>query len=191
MKVLLYDNYDSFTYNLVHLLEAADQRVSVEVMRNDEYELDRWKRFDAVVISPGPGLPVESGNLMDFIRSVEGERPVLGICLGLQALFVHFGGRLVNLSLVRHGIALPTVISDTGDPLYKGVEQGFLAGRYHSWVADKAYVPENLKVTATDQDGQIMAIRHRELEMVAVQFHPESVLTPEGPKILQNWLKSC
>jgi anthranilate synthase component 2 len=191
MKVLLYDNYDSFTYNLVHLLEASDARVEVSVMRNDETDLDRWRSFDGVVLSPGPGLPQESGLLMKFIQEAAGHVPILGVCLGLQALVVHFGGKLINLDRVLHGVALPTRINSPQDALFKDISNPFLAGRYHSWVADPANLPEILTVTASDESGQVMAVRHRELNISAVQFHPESILTPEGPKILQNWVKSC
>jgi len=191
MRILLYDNYDSFTYNLVHLLEATGPEGSVDVMRNDDPEQERWRAYDKVVISPGPGLPEESGMLMQFISKVAGKRPLLGVCLGLQALVVHFGGRLVNLNRVLHGVSMPAMVSVPGEPLFQGVPGRFLAGRYHSWVADRSYFPEMLRVTATDDDGQVMAIRHQTMEIVAVQFHPESILTPEGPKILKNWVKSC
>jgi anthranilate synthase component 2 len=128
---------------------------------------------------------------MDFIAGVAGERPVLGVCLGLQAIAEFYGGRLYNLKKVLHGVALPTRIRSKEDPLFKGVPDGFTAGRYHSWVADPDYFPENLMITASDEEGRIMAIRHRDLNIAAVQFHPESILTPEGPKILKNWVNSC
>jgi anthranilate synthase component 2 len=186
----LFDNYDSFTYNLVHLLEAADSTVQVDVMKNDSDIGDRWQEYDRIVLSPGPGLPEESGELMTFLQKVVGHRPVLGVCLGLQAVQMHFGGSLVNLNNVLHGISLPTIILDTEEPIFKGVASPFMAGRYHSWVANPSDLPEVLKVIATDLEGQVMAIRHCTMDVVAVQFHPESVLTPEGSRILSNWLDS-
>lgn len=191
MNILLYDNYDSFTYNLLHVLEAVDPSVRVVVIRNDEGDLERWKDFDKVVLSPGPGLPQESGRLMEFIQSCEGKIPILGVCLGLQALTLHFGGGLFNLKKVLHGVAIETSVLDPTEPIFNGIPLSFPAGRYHSWVADRHNFPSQLKITATDANGQIMAFRHREKEICAVQFHPESILTPHGRKILQNWVKSC
>lgn len=173
------------------MLEAADASVSVDVMKNDETDLGRWKDYDRIVLSPGPGLPDESGQLMKFISEVEGKRPVLGICLGLQALMVHYGGKLLNLHSVLHGVSLPTIIRDHDEPLWTGLPLTFNAGRYHSWVADPEFLPAVFRITATDPEGQVMAIRHKEHETVALQFHPESVLTPEGGQILKNWLTCC
>lgn len=190
MRILLFDNYDSFTYNLVHLLEAVDPTVKVDVLLNDVKDFSRWQEYDKIVLSPGPGLPNESGNLLRFIAEVEGKRPVLGVCLGLQALVVHYGGSLKNLDNVLHGVAIPTIITDSSEPVFDGLPASLPTGRYHSWVADPEKMPAVLRCVATDPDGQVMAVRHQHHDTFAVQFHPESVLTPDGAQILANWIKT-
>ena len=190
MRILLIDNYDSFTYNLVHLLEGTDTSVKVDVMLNDAKDFSSWKQYDKIVLSPGPGLPEDSGNLLRFIAEVEGKRPLLGVCLGLQALVVHYGGVLKNLDNVLHGVAIPTNITDSSDPVFAGLPLSLPTGRYHSWVADPEKLPSALRCVATDPYGQVMAVRHRQHDTFAVQFHPESVLTPNGAKILSNWIKT-
>ncbi len=190
MRILLFDNYDSFTYNLLHLLEAVDERVHVEVIKNDDAAYVRWEEFDKLVLSPGPGLPDESGHLMALIHAAAGKIPIFGVCLGLQALCVHFGGALRNLSEVAHGVARQTLRTDPQEPVFKGIGDTFMAGRYHSWVVAPGSLPGCLRPVAVDTDGNIMAIRHTEWDIFAVQFHPESVLTPDGRKMIENWVKS-
>ena len=185
-KVLVIDNYDSFTYNLVHYLEELGANVSVR--RNDKVELDEISEFDGLILSPGPGIPDEAGLLKAIIRRFAPEKPIFGVCLGQQAIAEVFGGRLVNLEQVYHGIATPVNITQA-DYIFKGLPEQFMAGRYHSWVVDPK-LPECLEATAVDAQGQLMAIRHREYDLRAVQFHPESVLTPDGKAILANWLNA-
>ena len=172
------------------MLESVDEKVKVEVMRNDDPELDKWKNFDKVVLSPGPGLPQQAGLLMSFIQNAEGRIPILGVCLGQQALAMHYGGKLKNLRQVLHGQSIPANIVDPTEPLFCGVPSTFMTGRYHSWVVDRESLPSELRITALDDSGEIMALRHREFDIAAVQFHPESVLTPLGAQILANWIKS-
>jgi anthranilate synthase component 2 len=190
VNILIFDNYDSFTYNLLHMLEAVDDRVHVDVLRNDQPFSGVWKNYHKVVLSPGPGLPQTSGHLMDFIAEIEGRIPVLGVCLGLQALAVHYGGKLKNLESVLHGKSLPAQVVNEDEPLFSGVPSPFLTGRYHSWVLDPGTLPTEFHITASDASGEVMAIRHKFHDTSAVQFHPESVLTPYGAKILSNWIKT-
>jgi len=194
MKILVFDNYDSFTYNLVHLVEKiiGDK---VDVFRNDQIPMDKVQEYDKIILSPGPGLPLEAGMLLPLIKHYAASKSILGVCLGHQAIGEVFGGKLVNLSKVYHGVASPVHIlpQNPGEApfrvdLFKGLTDGFLAGRYHSWVVDPVGFPDVLEVTATDAHGHIMALRHRTYDVLGVQFHPESVLTPEGEKIMRNWL---
>ena len=195
MKILVFDNYDSFTYNLVHLVEKiiGDK---VDVYRNDQIALNEVQKYDKIILSPGPGLPSEAGLLLPLLKEYAATKSILGVCLGHQAIGETFGGRLVNLSKVYHGVASPVHIlvknagkdSVTAD-LFYGLTDGFMAGRYHSWVIDPVNFPKELEVTATDAHGHIMALRHRTFDILGVQFHPESVLTPEGEKIMRNWLR--
>jgi anthranilate synthase component II len=188
MKLLMLDNYDSFTWNLVHYLEDILQ-LEVTVRRNNEFKAHEALAFDAIILSPGPGLPAESGNLMEVIRLCADKKPLLGVCLGLQAIVEHFGGRLSQLPAVMHGLQRNCTILEPSR-IYKGVSSPFLAGRYHSWAADPHQLPACLKVTAQDEIGTIMSIEHHSLPIYAVQFHPESIMTPEGKKMLKNWLES-
>lgn len=186
MRTAVIDNYDSFTYNLVHIVKATGTEVSV--MRNDQFALDDLERFDKIILSPGPGIPEEAGLLMDVIRRYENSKPMLGVCLGHQAIGEVFGTKLVNLSEVYHGVATPvSVIAD--DPIFRGLPRRFDAGRYHSWAISRDGLPDCLEITATSDDGCIMAIHHRHLPIHGIQFHPESVLTPEGRKIVENFIK--
>jgi anthranilate synthase component 2 len=186
MKLLVFDNYDSFTYNLVHLLrEITDARI--DVVRNDKIALSAIEDYDKIVISPGPGLPAESGLLLAMIRQYAATKPMLGVCLGHQALVEAFGGNLINLSEVHHGLSEP-VYKIAEDPLFEGLPDSFLVGRYHSWIVNREAVPSCFEITSIDQDNQIMSVRHKQLPLHGVQFHPESVLTPDGRRILQNWL---
>lgn len=188
MKILLLDNFDSFTYNLVHLIEKVSG-FEVEVRRNNEMELAEFEAYDKVVLSPGPGLPEEAGILLPFIRRYYKSKKILGVCLGHQALAVALGGSLVNLSRVFHGVAEPTHII-APDSMFSGIPATFAGGRYHSWVVDKLTLPEAFKITAEDNDGNIMAMRHTTFNLSGVQFHPESILTEYGEKLLKNWIDS-
>ena len=179
------DNYDSFTYNLVHYLEDLDCEVTVK--RNDQLTLAEVEAYPLIVLSPGPGLPDEAGMLKEIIRAYAPTKRILGVCLGQQAIGEVFGGRLINLEQVYHGVATTiTVVKE--DPLFEGLPKNFPVGRYHSWVVDPD-LPEALEATSVDENGQLMSLRHKTYDVTAVQFHPESVLTPNGKQILKNWLK--
>lgn len=186
MKIIVIDNYDSFTYNLVHLISALGAEVSV--VRNDQFELDELEAYDKIILSPGPGIPEEAGLLLDVIRTYAGRKPILGVCLGHQAIGEAFGGKLVNLSEVYHGVDTSCEIT-TNDYLFAGLGNTTTIGRYHSWVVDKEGFPAVLEITAISPDGEIMALRHREYDIRGIQFHPESILTPEGKTMLRNWLQ--
>jgi anthranilate synthase component 2 len=186
MKILVIDNYDSFTYNLVHYLEDLD--CDVTVYRNDEFDIEEIAHFDKIVLSPGPGIPDEAGLLKEVIRKYGPTKSILGVCLGQQAIGEVYGGTLSNLDKVYHGIAtnIKTVVND--EHLFDGLEKEFEVGRYHSWVVNTD-LPEALEATSFDSNGQIMSLRHKKYDVRGVQFHPESVLTPNGKKIIENWLK--
>ena len=185
MKIVIIDNYDSFTYNLSHLVKELGAEVTV--VRNDQFELKDLEQFSKIILSPGPGIPSEAGLLLDVIKTYAGKKPIIGVCLGHQAIGESFGGKLENLSDVFHGVATPChIIAD--DPIFSGIERTITIGRYHSWVVSNEGLPDCLEVTAVSDEGQIMALRHRELNVRGIQFHPESVLTPDGRKMLQNWL---
>jgi anthranilate synthase component 2 len=186
-KVLVIDNYDSFTYNLVHYLE--DLECEVTVYRNDEFDIDEIAGFDKILLSPGPGVPDEAGLLKDVIRKYGPTKSILGVCLGQQAIGEVFGGTLSNLDKVYHGVATMVKTSVNDELLFEGLGNEFEVGRYHSWVVD-ATLPEMLEATSFDENGQVMSLRHRTFDVRGVQFHPESVLTPNGKKILENWLKA-
>lgn len=188
MHIFLLDNYDSFTYNLVHALERIDG-LQVSVFRNDAVDLDRVAEYDKIVLSPGPGLPEESGCMLELIRRYAGKKPILGVCLGHQAIVQAMGGFLVNLPKVLHGISTPMKVIQE-DVLFKGMPSVLQIGRYHSWVADSQNFPETLEITATDEAGEVMAFRHKTWDLRGVQFHPESVLTPQGPSLIENWVRA-
>ena len=186
MKVLLFDNYDSFTYNLLHILKELD--ADVEVHHNDEISLNDVDRFDKILLSPGPGTPKEAGILLPLIRRYAPTKSILGVCLGEQAIGEAFGATLINLTDVHHGVCSDIRVK-VPKPLFKGLETGFRAGRYHSWIVSKENFPDCLEITAEDTEKeQIMALRHRKYDVHGIQFHPESVLTPKGKIIIQNWL---
>ena len=186
-KVIIIDNYDSFTYNLVHYLE--DLNAEVTVYRNDEFELNELEPFDKILLSPGPGLPQEAGLLLDVIKKYASAKSILGICLGQQAIGEVFGGSLINLEKVYHGVSSKVQIQQE-DSLFKNLPAEFEVGRYHSWVINPNDFPEDLEITSVDENGEIMSIRHKTLDVKGVQYHPESILTPHGKKILENWLES-
>ena len=185
MKIVIIDNYDSFTYNLSHLVKELGAEVSV--VRNDEFELEALDAFDKIILSPGPGIPSEAGLLLEVIRHYAGRKPILGVCLGHQAIGEVFGGKLTNLSTVFHGVA--TEGTQLGnDYLFDGLPERITMGRYHSWVVDREGWPEALEVTALSDEGQVMALRHREMDIHGIQFHPEIVLTPDGITMLEHFI---
>ncbi len=185
MKTIIIDNYDSFTYNLYHLLNESG--TETEVVRNDKFRLEELERFDNIVLSPGPGIPSEAGLLIDTIRAYAGKKPILGICLGHQAIGECFGAKLTNLPNVFHGVQTPVRLLGNSY-LFDGLGTEIKVGRYHSWVVDPQSLPDCLEVTAVSEEGQIMALKHKEFNIHGIQFHPESVLTPEGKRIIRNWL---
>jgi anthranilate synthase component 2 len=204
MKILVFDNYDSFTYNLVHLVEKILHE-KVDVYRNDQMPLEKVKEYDKIILSPGPGIPVEAGLLLPLIKEYAASKPILGVCLGHQAIGEAFGGTLINLSTVYHGVATPisickpewsngkvehlrVAVRDLRKDLFEGLPDIFPAGRYHSWIVSRENFPDELEITAEDENGYIMALRHKTFDVLGVQFHPESVLTPDGEKIMRNWL---
>lgn len=185
MKISIIDNYDSFTYNLAHLVKELG--AEVKVYRNDQFEMNDLADTDKIILSPGPGIPSEAGKLLDVIRYYAGKKPMLGVCLGHQAIGEVFGAKLENLDDVFHGVA--TEGSQLGnDYIFKGLPERFLMGRYHSWVVSKEDFPDCLEITAQSDEGQIMALKHKEYDIHGIQFHPESVLTPDGQAIVSNWL---
>jgi len=188
MKILVFDNYDSFTYNLVQMIKEQSN-ASVDVFRNDEIPLEAVKAYDKILLSPGPGIPSESGLLIPLIQAYAPTKSILGVCLGQQAIAEAFGGSLTNLSKVYHGIATPVEL--IGDSvLFEGLPKTFHVGRYHSWVVNENDLPAELKITSKDAEGYIMSLEHTTYDVKGVQYHPESVLTPEGAKIIGNWLKN-
>lgn len=186
MKTVIIDNYDSFTYNLAHLVKELG--TEVDVLRNDKFELEELEKYDKIILSPGPGIPEEAGLLLEVIRTYAGRKPILGVCLGEQAIGQAFGGKLTNLSEVFHGIQTNVKIKNK-DYIFSGLPTEIPVGRYHSWVVDTKEFPEELVITAISSEGQIMALKHREYDVHGIQFHPESVLTPDGKQIVGNWLK--
>lgn len=184
--ILLLDNYDSFTYNLLHYIEALG--APVVVYRNDEITIEDIAAFDHIILSPGPGLPDEAGIIKEVIARYASEKPILGICLGMQAIGEVFGAKLQNLNTVHHGVATVIEVTDPSDVLYQNLPQQLTVGRYHSWIIDPATLPETLVVTAQTPEGQPMSLRHTSLPVCGVQYHPESILTPFGKTILQHWL---
>lgn len=187
-RILVLDNYDSFTYNLVHYVGKLTDE-PIEVHRNDKISLDDVGGFDKILLSPGPGIPSESGILLDLIKRYAPVKSILGVCLGQQAIGEAFGGRLINLDKVYHGVATPIDVLTPDDPLYSGIPSRFDVGRYHSWVVEEATLPKCFTITSRSDDGLIMGISHKTFDVRGVQYHPESVLTQYGLKIIENWLK--
>ena len=185
-KIALIDNYDSFTYNLLHYLEQLN--ATVTVFRNDAFELEDLEIFDKILLSPGPGIPDEAGQLKLIILRYSKTKSILGICLGQQAIGEFFGGSLVNLEKVQHGVKTHIRQTEAKDYIFKGLPNSFDVGGYHSWIVSNDNFPSTLEITAIDDNDQIMALRHRELDVRGVQFHPESILTPFGNKIIKNWI---
>ncbi len=187
-KILVIDNYDSFVYNLVHYLE--DLSCEVIVKRNDQLQLEDVASFNKILLSPGPGIPDEAGLLKDIIQKYADTKSIFGVCLGQQAIGEVFGGSLINLDEVYHGVATHVTLSVTDEILFEGLDKTFDVGRYHSWVVAGKDLPGCLEATSYDENGQIMSLRHKELDVRGVQFHPESVLTPNGKKMLENWINN-
>ncbi|MDR0428291.1 MAG: aminodeoxychorismate/anthranilate synthase component II [Dysgonamonadaceae bacterium] len=186
MKILIFDNYDSFTYNLVHLVGELGYD-NTDVFRNNKISLEEIDRYDKIILSPGPGIPEEAGLLLPLIERYAGKKSILGVCLGHQAIAQSFGGQLINLEDVYHGVATPIEIV-SGDYIFETLPKRPLAGRYHSWTVDKHRFPNELEITATDENGQIMALKHKTHDIHGVQFHPESILTPDGKEIIKQFL---
>ncbi|MDB4171093.1 MAG: aminodeoxychorismate/anthranilate synthase component II [Polaribacter sp.] len=189
MKIVIIDNYDSFTYNLVHMVEKITGNFPA-VFRNDEISLEDVNNFDLIMLSPGPGIPEEAGILKEIISTYAGKKPIFGVCLGLQAITEVFGGSIVNLDTVYHGVATLMNVVDESAVIFKDIPTPFLAARYHSWSATQDGFPEVLKVTARDEAGGIQAIAHKVFPISAVQFHPESILTDVGEQIVTNFINS-
>ena len=186
-KIVIIDNYDSFTYNLAHLLKELGAQVDVK--RNDQFKMSDLQAYDKIVLSPGPGIPEEAGLLLDVIKTYAGQKPILGVCLGEQAIGQVFGAKLTNLKQVFHGVQTPVFLLKANDSyLFNNLPDVINVGRYHSWVVDQDGFPESLVMTAVSNEGQIMALRHKDYDVQGIQFHPESVLTPEGRTIISNWL---
>ncbi|MDL2302941.1 aminodeoxychorismate/anthranilate synthase component II [Dysgonomonas sp. OttesenSCG-928-D17] len=186
-RILIFDNYDSFTYNLVHLVKELEY-TDVDVYRNDKISLEEIEKYDKIILSPGPGIPSEAGLLLPLIKEYAGKKPILGVCLGHQAIGEAFGATLTNLEDVYHGVATKIKITKP-DYIFNGLDNQIEVGRYHSWIVDNKNVPDCLEITAVDDNGQIMALRHKEYDIHGVQFHPESVLTPVGKIIVKNFLE--
>jgi anthranilate synthase component 2 len=193
MKILVFDNYDSFTYNLVHLVEKIIHE-KVDVYRNDQIALEKVKEYDKIILSPGPGIPEEAGLLLPLIKEYAATKSILGVCLGHQAIGQAFGGKLINLSTVYHGVATEIQVgsqkSGVRSSLFKELPDKIEVGRYHSWIVDEENFPEELEITARDTNNYIMGLQHKKYDVQGVQFHPESVLTPDGEVIMRNWLKN-
>jgi anthranilate synthase component 2 len=191
MKILVFDNYDSFTYNLVHLVEKILHE-KVDVYRNDQIPLEKVKKYDKIILSPGPGIPEEAGLLLPLIKEYASSKSILGVCLGHQAIGEAFGAKLVNLTTVYHGVATPVRVgsleSGVVSQLFEGLPDTIEAGRYHSWIISDENFPKELEVTARDDNNYIMGLQHKKFDVQGVQFHPESVLTPMGETIIRNWL---
>ena len=186
MKIVIIDNYVSFTYNLSHLIKEIGAEVTV--IRNDQFTLNQLEPFDKIVLSPGPGIPSEAGLLLDVIKTYKGRKPILGVCLGHQAIGEVFGGTLENLSDVFHGVATEGT-QFSNDYIFDSLPKRITMGRYHSWVVSRENFPTCLEVTAVSDEGQIMALKHKNYDIHGIQFHPESVLTPEGKTIVKNFIE--
>jgi len=186
-KVLILDNYDSFTYNLVHYVEA-NPNYEVDVFRNDEISIDDIDKYETIILSPGPGLPRDAGILKEVISTYASSKKILGVCLGMQAIGEVYGGELINLDDVFHGIATPLTVTNPSDLLFKGLPSSFDIGRYHSWVVSNKNFPEVLDITSIEENGQIMSLKHKEHRLYGVQFHPESILTEHGKEMINNFL---
>lgn len=190
MKIVVLDNYDSFTYNLVHIIREAGYGADMDVIRNDKITVEEVAKYDKILLSPGPGIPSEAGIMLDLIKTYASTKSILGVCLGHQGICEVFGASLTNMKEVLHGIGMQTTVLDTEDYLFKGVEKQLTTGRYHSWVVEKSTVADPMEITAISEDGYVMAVKHKTYDVRGVQFHPESVLTPGGKQLVLNWLEN-
>lgn len=188
MKILVLDNYDSFTYNLVHIIRAAG--FAMDIVRNDKIKVEEVKKYDKILLSPGPGIPDEAGIMKQVIKEYGPSKSILGICLGHQGIAEVYGAKLFNIPKVLHGVTSMATVKDSGEQLFKDVTPIFQATHYHSWAVQSDSVTDDLKVTAVNNEGLIMALSHKEYDVKGLQFHPESIMTPEGPKMINNWLKN-
>ena len=188
MKTLVIDNYDSFTYNLVYLVKTLSNS-TVDVFRNDEIQLSEIKKYDKIILSPGPGVPKDAGLLNSIIKTYASTKSILGVCLGMQAIAESFDSKLTNLDKVYHGVSTPIKQTTNHDTFFDGIPQLFDAGRYHSWVVKKSNLANCFNITAIDDSENIMAIKHKQFDLRGVQFHPESIMTEFGSKMIANWLK--
>ena len=189
MKILVFDNYDSFTYNLVQMIEQISGE-KVDVFRNDQITLEEIEKYDKIVLSPGPGIPSEAGILLELIKKYAPTKSILGVCLGQQAIAEAFGGTLINLTEIYHGVATTAKTIKKDAPLLKDLPENLEVGRYHSWAVNPDDFPEDLEITSVDENGMIMSLQHKNYDVQAVQYHPESILTPHGKKIIQNFLQN-
>ena len=189
MKILLLDNYDSFTFNLFQLVGEVGG-IAPEVFRNDKISLAEVEKFDKILLSPGPGIPNEAGMMPEIVREFAHRKSILGVCLGHQCIGEVFGARLENMTRVCHGFGLETIVTEPDEKLFQNVPRAFQSGRYHSWVVANENLPDCLEITANDSENRIMALRHKTFDVRGIQFHPESVLTPDGATIIKNWLES-
>lgn len=189
MKILVIDNYDSFTYNLVQYIQRVTGELP-DVFRNDKITPEEAMAYDKILLSPGPGIPDEAGNLKDIIKICGPHKSMFGVCLGVQAIAEVFGGTIINLEQVYHGVSSPIIQTKVEETLFDGVSKVFEGARYHSWIVSRDGLPEELKVTAIDEDASIMALKHEKYDVKGVQFHPESILTTEGMKMIENWINN-
>ncbi|WP_435262008.1 anthranilate synthase component II [Tenacibaculum sp. nBUS_03] len=189
MKILILDNYDSFTYNLVHMVEDITGQLP-DVYRNDEITIKEIEKYEIIILSPGPGIPDEAGILKEVVATYAGRIPIFGVCLGLQAITEVFGGKIENMGEVFHGVATEMEVVEPKATIFKGISEKFEAARYHSWIASKENFPRTIAITAVDEEGEIQAIEHKEFNVSAVQFHPESILTEVGEQIVRNFLEN-
>lgn len=189
MKILVFDNYDSFTYNLVHLVEKITHE-PVAVFRNDQISLEQIGEYDKIILSPGPGIPAEAGLLLPLLKKYANDKSILGVCLGHQAMAENFGAKLVNMETVFHGVGSEIKLEANPGFLFNDFPKSFTAGRYHSWIVDEKTLPKELRITARDKEGRIMALQHESLNIAGVQFHPESIMTEHGELLISNFLKS-
>ena len=189
MKILVLDNYDSFVYNLVHIIRELEYGENLDIIRNDKITLEDVGQYDKILLTPGPGIPEEAGILQDVVKKYGATKSILGVCLGHQGLSEVYGAALTNMDVVLHGFGLKTNIVDKDDYLFKDMPEEFVTGRYHSWVVDKTSVQGDLVVTAMSEDNMVMAVKHKEYDVRGVQFHPESILTEHGKTMIKNWLE--
>lgn len=187
MEILILDNYDSFTYNLVHLLRSFDD-VNLEVIRNDKISMQEVEKYDKILLSPGPGIPSEAGIMMNLIKTYAPKKSIFGVCLGMQAIAEAFDGKLSNLAHVMHGVVSTIHVKDHEEKIFRGLPSQFKAGRYHSWIVDHDSLPECLKISAVDDENHLMGISHKNYDVRGVQFHPESIMTEYGKEMIENWL---